>query len=84
VSGTVFLEQEVVGRRPGKGEAAGCRVRNGGRPKSRQKTVPDTVSISPTQLMDISLLHELEHKSNKIGNPDDPSVELQLWNDCIK
>lgn len=41
-------------------------------------------SITPGQLMDITILHELEHYSNAIGNPDKASVESKLFQDCIK
>jgi RHS repeat-associated protein len=40
-------------------------------------------SMSAGQLMDITILHELSHLKGAIGNPDNPSVEKTLWNDCI-
>ena len=30
------------------------------------------------------ILHELAHFSSTIGNPDNATVEQQLWNDCVK
>jgi RHS repeat-associated protein len=42
-------------------------------------------SVSPDQLLDITILHELSHYNGAIGDPDkDPSVEKRLWQDCIK
>jgi len=40
-------------------------------------------SVSGAQLMDITILQELSHYKGAIGNPDNPSVEKSLWNDCI-
>ena len=40
-------------------------------------------SVSGAQLMDITILHELSHFRGAIGNPDNPSVEKSLFNDCI-
>jgi hypothetical protein len=42
------------------------------------------VPVTAAQFMDITLLHELEHFSRKLGNPDDPTIERQLWNDCVR
>jgi hypothetical protein len=42
------------------------------------------ITVSPENLMDISLLHELVHYDRKLANPDkNPATELTLWNNCI-
>jgi len=41
-------------------------------------------SVTGSQFMDIVILHELAHFSSTIGNPDNATVEQQLWNDCVK
>ncbi len=38
---------------------------------------------SPAQFMDLSVIHELEHY-NGTADPDNASVEKELWHDCIK
>lgn len=43
-----------------------------------------TTSVSVAQFMDIVVLHELSHYNGAIGNPDNPTVEKSLWNDCIQ
>jgi hypothetical protein len=41
--------------------------------------------VSAAQFMDLSILHVLSHYSGALGNPDsDPTVEKNLWADCIK
>jgi hypothetical protein len=44
----------------------------------------NVASINPAQLLDMTILHELSHYNGAIGNPDNQSVEQQLWQDCIK
>jgi len=42
-------------------------------------------SITPAQLMDLAILHELEHYQGTLGNPDtDPSIMPILWQDCVR
>jgi RHS repeat-associated protein len=41
-------------------------------------------SMTAAQFMDITILHELAHYNSAIGDPDNPAVETQLWNNCIQ
>jgi hypothetical protein len=43
----------------------------------------DEKRLSPTQFMDLMVVHELEHY-NGTDDPDNASVMKGLWHDCIK
>ena len=48
-----------------------------------QATRIDEKQLNPAQLMDISVIHELEHY-NGTADPDNASVEKELWHDWLK
>jgi RHS repeat-associated protein len=50
-----------------------------------QAAMLGVTAVSASQLMDLTILHELSHYSGAIGNPDrNPTVERMLWLDCIR
>ena len=51
--------------------------------KFASKEVQASGAISSSELMDLALLHELEHLYGTIGNPDNPIVMQDLYKDCI-